>query len=240
MAFPTTQWDLLAAATLNGDAEGRAALEELCRLYRNPVLAFYRARLPSYEDACDLTQQLFERLLERRIWKRADASKGRFRSYLLTVAKNLIIEWKKNGTGGLARGFEAAGADGWEPVAPDDDAALAFDREWACSVLAAAWDRVERSASDSPVKAARFKVLRRFLPGTGTPPTHEDAAALLGVGVDHVRTLISRLRADFRTALRTETGRTVSSRAELEAELDYLHSVMLAGHGEMLPVAAQP
>src|SRR5690349_7481236 len=40
--FPTTQWGLVAAASAEGAAEARAALEELYRLYCYPVYAFIR------------------------------------------------------------------------------------------------------------------------------------------------------------------------------------------------------
>jgi len=237
MSFPTTQWNLIAAATLNGDRAGRDALNELCRLYREPVLAFFRSKMARPEDAQDLTQRLFERLCEGRIWKRADASKGLFRSYLLAIAFNVLRNWNKavatskRGPGTALLSLDFLDENGWEPAAPDDDTAITFDREWALAALAAAWDRMEESAAARPEKSARFAILRRFLPGKDPPPTYEAAADSLGVSVDHLKTLIHRIRSKFRKYLRVEVARTVSSPDELESEMDHLHSVMIAGIG---------
>ena len=235
MSFPTTQWDLIAAATLNGNREGREALNALCSVYRAPVLAFFRSRMASLEDAQDMTQRLFERLLEGRIWKRADASKGRFRNYLLTIAANVLRNYEKAATtlkrhpGAAPLSLDLLDDTNWEPTATDDAAAMAFDREWARSALTAAWNRLEQSAAATAEKSDRFTVLRRFLPGREKPPSYEEAAATLGIGVDRLRTFIYRLRNDFREALRAEVARTVASPDDLAAEMDHLHSVMIAG-----------
>jgi hypothetical protein len=49
--FITTQWGLVAAASTEGTAETRAALEELYRLYCYPVYAFIRRRGYRCQDA---------------------------------------------------------------------------------------------------------------------------------------------------------------------------------------------
>jgi RNA polymerase sigma-70 factor (ECF subfamily) len=238
MSFPTTHWSLIAAATLNGDEAGRAALNELCRRYRGPVLGFFRSKLPSAEDAEDLTQSLFNQMLEKRIWLRADAAKGRFRSFLLTVASNAWHHWRKAAAAAKRGGTDARlsldllSQSGWEAAAPDDDGALVFDREWADTVMAAAWSRVEKAATATPETAARFAVLRRFLPGRDPPPTYEAAAAELGIRADHVKTLIHRLRQDFRTALCREVADTLAAGDDLDGEMNHLSRVMSAGPGE--------
>jgi len=48
--FGTTRWGLVAAASAEGAAEARAALEELYRLYCYPVYAFIRRRGHSRQD----------------------------------------------------------------------------------------------------------------------------------------------------------------------------------------------
>ena len=63
--FLTTQWGLVAAASAEGAAEARAALDELYRLYCYPVYAFIRRRGYGRQDAQDLTQDFFVHLLEK-------------------------------------------------------------------------------------------------------------------------------------------------------------------------------
>ena len=80
--FRTTQWGLVAAASAEGAAEARVALEELYRLYCYPVYAFIRRRGHGRHDAQDLTQDFFVHLLEKGALGRADPQRGRFRNFL--------------------------------------------------------------------------------------------------------------------------------------------------------------
>ena len=63
---------MLAEATLNGDTQGRMALEQMCRDYYRPVFVVLRACGFAADEAEDLTQEFFLRLFESNAWKRAD------------------------------------------------------------------------------------------------------------------------------------------------------------------------
>lgn len=236
MSFPTTQWSLIAGATRDGSAAGRSALAELCRRYHGPVLAYFRAHAPSHEDAEDLTQELFRQMLEKRSWRRADETRGQFRGFLRGIAANALRNFikargaEKRGGGRMLHSLDLLAEAGWEPAAPDDGADLVFDREWAVSVLTAAFRQLEGAAAVSPDKSERFTILRRFLPGSEAPPTYAAAADLLDTTVDNVKSFIHRLREDFRDAVRQVISDTVLSRTEVDAEMDHLCAVMTAGH----------
>jgi hypothetical protein len=119
---------------------------------------------------------------------------------------------------------------GFEALAPDDTAALSFDREWARATLAAAWRRIEDDAATSAKRRARLAVLRRFLPGTEPAPSYQAAAESLEVSVDTLKTLIHRLRDDFSSALRAEVAATLADGADVDAEMDHLREIMSAGY----------
>ena len=64
-------------------ADGRAvqnveALEQLCRAYWFPLYAFARRQGCAPEDAQDLTQEFFARLLAKDYLQSADPNRGRF------------------------------------------------------------------------------------------------------------------------------------------------------------------
>lgn len=60
------------------------------------VDAYVRRRGYSIEDAQDLTQEFFARVLERNWLARADQGKGRFRTFLLTAMERFLAnEWDK-------------------------------------------------------------------------------------------------------------------------------------------------
>ena len=96
--FPTTHWSLVVAAKPDEVSRSRArkALEELCRAYWYPLYAFVRYRGYSSDEAQDLTQSFFARLIETGGFASADPERGRFRSYLLGAMKHFLAnEWHR-------------------------------------------------------------------------------------------------------------------------------------------------
>ena len=71
--FPTTRWSLLAKASLDGNTEGRKALEELCRRYWAPIHQFIRSRGTTDPLAEDLTQEFILHVIEKSVFNRAKA-----------------------------------------------------------------------------------------------------------------------------------------------------------------------
>src|SRR5215469_147919 len=64
--FPTTQWTLVVAAADPHGKEARSALASLCQNYWYPLYAYLRRRGFSVDQAQDLTQEFFIRVLEGR------------------------------------------------------------------------------------------------------------------------------------------------------------------------------
>ena len=96
--FATTHWSLVVAAKPDEASQTRArkALEELCRAYWYPLYAFVRNRGYSSDDAQDLTQSFFARIIETGGFASADPERGRFRSYLLGAMKHFLAnEWHR-------------------------------------------------------------------------------------------------------------------------------------------------
>src|SRR5256886_933781 len=85
--FPTTRWTLVVAAADPQRKEARSALVSLCEGYWYPLYAYVRRRGYPADQAQDLTQQFFMRVLEGRYLDRADPEKGRFRAFILTSLK---------------------------------------------------------------------------------------------------------------------------------------------------------
>src|SRR5262249_56024993 len=72
--------------------EGRCALGSLCENYWYPLYAYLRRRGYPADQAQDLTQEFFIRVLEGRYLDRADPEKGRFRAFLLTSLKFFVAD----------------------------------------------------------------------------------------------------------------------------------------------------
>src|SRR5499427_1433804 len=88
----STRWSAVMAAGRRDSPESEAALATLCRLYWYPLYAYARRRLPEAQDAQDLTQEFFARLLEKDYLRQADRQRGKFRTFLLTAFKHFLAK----------------------------------------------------------------------------------------------------------------------------------------------------
>src|SRR5215467_1586487 len=148
MYFPTTQWSLLARATMSGDSSGRHALEELCRRYWSPLYQFIRARGYNEAEAKDLTQEFLLHLVEHSTLQKVDRSRGRFRSFLCGALVRFLADAydkrraQKRGGGSLHVELDSAAEELGAISIPDE---LVFDREWALVILENALQTVARN-----------------------------------------------------------------------------------------------
>ena len=86
-AFTTTNWSLVAGARDPGSAEAQAALGRLCQTYWYPLYVFLRRQGHNPEDAQDLVQGFFAKLIEKNYVSGFERERGRFRSFLLVALK---------------------------------------------------------------------------------------------------------------------------------------------------------
>ena len=64
--FVTTHWSVVLTAGRSDTTRSHDALAQLCQTYWPPLYAYVRRRGYSPEDAQDLTQEFFARLLARK------------------------------------------------------------------------------------------------------------------------------------------------------------------------------
>ena len=94
--FLTTHWSVVIRAAEQDSVSAHEALCELCRTYWYPLYGYVRRRGYSPQDAEDMTQSFFARLLEKNYVADADRARGKFRSFLLTALKNYLAnEWDR-------------------------------------------------------------------------------------------------------------------------------------------------
>ncbi|MCY4027243.1 MAG: sigma-70 family RNA polymerase sigma factor [Acidobacteria bacterium] len=227
MRFATTRWSMVLAAA--GGAPGEQAdraLAELCAGYWYPLYAYVRRRGYDAEDARDLTQAFFARLLERRGLASADPSRGRFRSFLLTAMKNFLAsEWRrqaaaKRGGGADVVSIDAADAEQRyrsEPADTRTPEAL-YERRWALALLERAVADVRQGYADRG-QAELFDALKAYLGFDVAEVSYEDLSVRLGRSEPALRTAVSRLRARWRTRVRALVSETVQDGRLVDDEL---------------------
>src|SRR5580765_7000912 len=80
--FQTTHWSLVLTAQALGSPDAHGALARLCQAYWYPLYCCVRRHGLSAQDAEDLTQAFFAKLLEKGQISFADPERGRFRTFL--------------------------------------------------------------------------------------------------------------------------------------------------------------
>jgi RNA polymerase sigma factor (sigma-70 family) len=233
-AFPTTRWSLVVAAAGKKDLERGEALESLCRSYWYPVYAFIRRRGYPLEQAQDLTQEFFVRVLSGTFFERADPDKGRFRSFLLGAVKHFLADAndreksQKRGGGAtmLTFDFETGESNYSREPKHEETPERIFQRRWARALL----DRVVanlRAEHESKGNLTQFNRLKGYLAGDGGSK-YADLARELELTESGIKSAIRRLRQRYRDLLRAEVASTVADPAEVDDELRFLLQSMSA------------
>ena len=148
--FPSTHWSLIIRAGSPGSPQARAALAELCSVYWYPIYAFIRRKGNGHDQALDLTQGFFARLLEKGIVAAAEPGKGRFRAFLRTDCQHFLIDQFRRmtawGGGTPTVSIDAHGAEDRYRFEPADTLTpdRLFDRAWALTLLEKVLDLLAR------------------------------------------------------------------------------------------------
>jgi RNA polymerase sigma factor (sigma-70 family) len=227
-AFPTTRITLIEAARADATSEARDALSLLCSAYWYPIYAYIRRLGYRPEDAEDLTQGFFARVLEKHYLRDFERERGRFRSFLLGALKHFVANERDR-----AQADKRGGASTTLPL----DAVLhlaehrynleprhdlspekLFERQWALAVLGRAQQRLQAEA-ERDGKAAQFERLKSSLTGDDLGAGYRSIANDLNTTEGAIKVIVHRLRRRFRELLREEISHTVDDPAEVGHEL---------------------
>jgi RNA polymerase sigma-70 factor (ECF subfamily) len=226
--FTTTHWSVVLTCGGNDTTSSGAAMEQLCRTYWYPLYAYVRRRGHSVEEAQDLTQEFFARLIEKGWVTAADANKGRFRTFLLTALNHFLAkEWRreratKRGGGrkliSLDDTAEARYAN--EPASNVTPEKL-YERRWALSVFDQALHRL-RAQYVAVHKEGHYDCLKKFLSIQPDDGEYAVVGQKLEMTPGAIAAAVHRLRQHYREVVRAEVAHTVESSQELEEELRWL------------------
>lgn len=218
-----------------GGADSPAAVEalaELCGTYWYPLYAYVRRRGHVAEEAQDLVQAFFARLLEKNSVADARQEKGKFRAFLLVALKRFLAdEWGRERAqkrGGYQRvlsidrelaesRLQSAMADG---LSPD----VLFERQWAMALLDKTAQRLRDEYTTSG-REALFDNIEGCMTKYETAAPYAEIATRLGSTVPAVKMAVQRLRRRYRELLREEIGKTVTAEGEIEGEIRHLFSL---------------
>src|SRR3954464_1618285 len=90
--FLTTRWTAVLTAGRAETTRARGALAELCQTYWYPLYAYIRRTGSSAQNAEDLTQGFFARLLRLDSLASVNREQGKFRAFLLASLKHYLSD----------------------------------------------------------------------------------------------------------------------------------------------------
>jgi RNA polymerase sigma-70 factor (ECF subfamily) len=231
--FTTTHWSVVLTAGKDHATESEEALEKLCATYWYPLYAFVRRQGNSPEDAQDLTQGFFARLLEKNYLSQVRPTKGKFRCFLLASLKNFLAdEWdkgraRKRGGGQICVSFDDSSGEERYRLEPVDamNAERLFERRWALTVLAQARERLQEEYFQSG-KSELYERWRVLDSGESDAPPYAAVASELGLTESAVKSAIFRMRQRYRELVRDEVANTVATASEIDEEIRHLIRVI--------------
>jgi RNA polymerase sigma-70 factor (ECF subfamily) len=228
--FATTHWSVVLRAGTDEAADASTALDRLCRQYWRPLYYFVRRRGYNEQDAQDLTQGFFSRLLEKHMLSAVDRGRGRFRTFLLTSLENYLAnEWDKarrqkrggdrqfiplDDTGEAEAGYQQLPTD---MATPDQ----LYDRRWAQALLEAVLHRLRQEFGGTD-HTGKFEVLKEFLFGDRGETSYAEAAARLGLSEAATKSAIYRLRQRYGELFAEEIAATVERPEDVDDEIRHL------------------
>jgi RNA polymerase sigma factor (sigma-70 family) len=219
--FPPTP-GFLKAGPGTGEAPWADALDQLSRIYWKPVYLFLRTVGGlSNDDAKDLAQQFFLRLVESRSLDRYEPSRAPFRVYLKACLKNFLTDEFR------IRAAKKRSID--RTTSASDDVAVApeaekeFDRAWLQSVLEAAVDLLKEDLL-SRGRSAEWALFQAYdLRDPGAPKTtYEELGREHRMSEGEVRGALAFVRGKLRERVIEQVRKSVNGTEELHSELRHL------------------
>jgi RNA polymerase sigma-70 factor (ECF subfamily) len=230
--FASTRWSLVLLARDRATPEGDAALQALCCTYWYPLYAYIRRQVNSADQAEELTQEFFARLLEKDFLGDVDRERGRFRSFLMACCKHFLSNERdraraqKRGGGRPTRSLDFAFANERYRLEPVDSLTpeKLFERRWALTLLDQVLDQLRREYH-ADGKGLLYERLKLALVGATEALSYAAIGAELGMTEAAIRKAAQRVRGRYRDIFRECIGATVE---DAEAVADEVRAVFAA------------
>ena len=209
------------------------ALATLCGIYWFPLYAYVRRQGHSADDAQDLTQEFFVRLLDKQTLQVADRERGRFRSLLLASMKNFLAnEWRRNaaqkrGDERLVISLDFDDGEKRYRLEPSHEVTpeKIFERQWALTLLEQALTKL-RAEFGATGKLEHFDRLKMFLGGQESTVPYRELGRKLNMSEGAVKVAVHRMRRRYRSLLREEIQHTIGPAEDVDEELRRLFDAL--------------
>ncbi len=228
-AFPVTRWTAVERSRSAEPAERREGFDALIAVYWKPIYKYLRLRWRrSNEDAKDLTQEFFARMISSDLLERYDPAQARLRTFLRTCLDRQVHNSDRDASR-LKRGgdatlvpmdFVAAEAElARVSASPETSMDEVFEREWIRSLFGLAVDAL-REECEARNRELDFKLFERYDLDmeSAERPTYSQLATEFGVKETTVTNRLAAARRRFRTLVLDRLRQMTGSEEEFRRE----------------------
>lgn len=222
-------WSLVRLAVAEGQAGADQALDELCRMYERPILAYIVRDGYGPDAAADLKQAFFEHLLAKNALEDAEATRVKLRAFLITKLQGFLIDRhrhavaQKRGGGKVMHLSDVSEeqrhlAQPVDPVTPY----IAYQRQWMETLVAGAMEQLR----EDYVRRGLSELYAEIAPFITNSSGQSIAAISARTGrlEGTLKSDISRLRAKCQSLIREQIAATLDdpTPGNIDAELKEL------------------
>jgi RNA polymerase sigma factor (sigma-70 family) len=234
--FPTTHHSAILAARSNDSVERTRAMEVIIAAYWKPVYKYIRIQWrKSNEDAKDLTQAFFTRILEKEILENFDPSRAKFRTYLRTCLDGFLANEQKAAErqkrGGdtiiLSLDYESAEGELKQMEIPDSkNTEEYFEKEWVRSFFDFCLMELRKNLEEKG-KLLQFQLFERYHMEGVEGITYDVLAAEYGISVSNVTNYLAAVRREFRKIVLDRLRQLTATDEEFAREAKLLLGIRL-------------
>lgn len=204
-------------------------MEQLIALYWKPTYCWLRRYGYDDANAKDLVQEFFLFGLQKGRFKKADPSRGRFRTFLLTCLKNFVANFERDKKAKVRHPTKIIlsidklktddfGVQLVEKGTPEDSFNRAWVRELLVRVLKCLEEECFQTGKDCHYEIFRQRIIEPILAGSPQPPI-KGLAEKMGLTEKQACNYVITARRAYQRLLREEIRMYASSDDEVAMEI---------------------
>src|SRR5688572_23602032 len=216
--FPKTDWNLLQPA------DGPNAIDLLARRYWKPLYYFVRRHHFDIETSKDIVQSFLAHAMVQGTFFKADAKRGRLRTFLLAALENFIRTWQRSASRLKRGGGVPLVSLGSSPALVDYSRSFmtreaapdrGVHRAWALGLMQKSIDELD----GNPRHLTAFKLFQSGL-------SYEQISEKTGMSPIASKVAVHRMRTKLRLILTARIAAAIGPEEDLSAELSEFVSLL--------------
>lgn len=227
---PSTRWSRIRSLDY----------DHLVKRYWRPIHRFVVSRGFPADEAEDLVQEVFLRLVEDRVLQKADQAKGSFRALLFQIVRRMLVDRHRERSAKKRDSSREIPLDpGVDPGSEELSPQAAFDEEWFRSLVNRARRRFKKECAENG-KMQTYQAFRLFFFGDEGPerPSQQEIARRLGLTPELVKKYVHRAKERFSRQIRRAIGEYAGNDAEVEGEIRAFADLLAARPFHGLPLSS--